>query len=88
MSVINTFYLKTLEEDQPKIGHFISADISKAMLISRFVFVLYVRILPDISWESFQNFDELDEATISTQWYNNITAVGQIRQYKYKYKYK
>ena len=55
-----------------------SADIAKAILSRRFVFVLKINILPDIDEDSFDKFDE-ENVDINSFWYNNISTVGQIR---------
>ena len=46
------------------------------MLARRFVFVLYVRILPRFDENTFANFDE--EAS-EDSWMNNNIVLGQIR---------
>ena len=77
-SVINTFYIRTQQPDQPQIAEFSLADISKAMLLERFVFVLYINILPDITEDSFENYRETDQETNNSNWYNNHILVGKI----------
>ena len=79
VSVINTFYLKSLSSGEPKIARLMSADIAKAILSKRFVFVLKINILPDIDEDSFDKFDEENVDIINSFWYNNISTVGQIR---------
>ena len=79
VSVINTIYQKTEDKDKPQLENPSHADISKAMLLNRFVFVLYLKILPDIEIENYDNFDETDEKTINDKWYNNISLVGKMR---------
>ena len=74
--MINTFFSETLEQHQPQVGVYSHADIPKAILIKKFVFVLYVRVLPDVERESFRNYDP---STSSDQWYNNEDVVGEIR---------
>ena len=76
VSAINTFYLKTREKNQPQVGSFMSADISKAMLSKRFVFVLTIRILPNIEEDMFEKFHEYNQGS---NWYNNKLTVGKIR---------
>ena len=76
--MINTFFSETLEQHQPQVGIYSHADIPKAILIKKFVFVLYVRVLPDVERESFTNYDPL---TSSDQWYNNENVVGEIRYF-------
>ena len=49
------------------------------MLSERFVFVLSIRILPDLDEDSFEKFDEMDEEKINKNWYNNLNSVGKIR---------
>ena len=82
VSVINTFFKKTKGKDELQIGRTSFADISKAILSERFVFVLYIRVIPNIKEDSYDNFDELDEESINKNWYNNVTSVGQIRYLK------
>ena len=70
--MINTFFSETFEQHQPQVGVYSHADIPKAILIKKFVFVLYVRVLPDVERESFTNYDPM---TSSDQWYNNENVV-------------
>ena len=79
VSIINTFYKKSFQKDSPKLTKSSKSDISKAMLSKRFVFVLSIRILPDLHEDSFEKFDELNEENINKNWYNNLTSVGKIR---------
>ena len=53
-----------------------SGDISKAMLSKRFVFVLTIRILPNIEEDMFEKFHEYNQGS---NWYNNKLTVGKIR---------
>ena len=73
--MINTFFSETLDQDQPQVGVYSHADIPKAILIKKFVFVLYVRVLPNLVEESFENYDP----AASAQWYNDENVVGEIR---------
>ena len=73
--MINTFFSETLDQDQPQVGVYSYADIPKAILIKKFVFVLYVRVLPNLVAESFDNYDP----AASAQWYNDENVVGEIR---------
>ena len=79
VSIINTFYRKSLQKEAPQLTKSLKADISKAMLSERFVFVLSIRILPDLDEDTFSNFNELDWERINKNWYNNLTAIGKIR---------
>ena len=74
--MINTFFSETLDQDQPQVGVYSHADIPKAILIKKFVFVLYVRVLPNLVAESFDNYDP---SSNSAQWYNDENVVGEIR---------
>ena len=74
--MINTFFSETLDQDQPQVGVYSNADIPGAILIKKFVFVLYVRVLPDLVAESFDNYDP---SSSSAQWYNDENVVGEIR---------
>ena len=76
ISLINTFFINSGEENKPKLASYQHADISKSMLARRFVFVLYVRILPRFDENTFANFDE--EAS-EDSWMNNNIVLGQIR---------
>ena len=76
ISVINTFYLQTLNKNTPQLGRFITADIPKAILTEQFVFVLLVNILPDLELDNFDNYDANNS---DQQWYNNLDIVGEIR---------
>ena len=77
-AVINTFYIKTLNENEPQIAEFAKADILQAMLSKRFVFVLNINILPYVQEESFENFDEKDTESFNRNWYHDNTKVGDI----------
>ena len=79
VSIINTFYTKSLKKEAPQLAKSLKADISKAMLSERFVFVLSIRILPDLDEDTFSKFNELDWERINKNWYNNLTALGKIR---------
>ena len=79
VSIINTFYKKSLQRDAPQLTKSSKSDISKAMLSERFVFVLSIRILPDLEEDSFEKFNELNKEQINKNWYNNLTSVGKIR---------
>ena len=83
VSIINTFYKKSLQKDAPQLTKSSKSDISKAMLSERFVFVLSIRILPDLEEDSFEKFDELNEEKINKNWYNNLNSVGKIRFINY-----
>ena len=74
--MINTFYLQTLNKNTPQLGRYITSDIPKAILTEQFVFVLFVKVLPDLELDNFDNYDDnrRDE-----QWYNNLDIVGEIR---------
>ena len=52
-----------------------TADIPKAILTEQFVFVLFVKILPDLELDNFDNYN----ANNNQQWYNNLRIVGEIR---------
>ena len=53
-----------------------TADIPKAILTEQFVFVLFVKILPDLELDNFDNYDANNS---DQQWYNNLRIVGEIR---------
>ena len=71
--------METSEKDKIQIENPAHADISKSMLLHRFVFVLYLRILPDYENEKYDNFDEADKKSINEKWYNKNTIIGKIR---------
>ena len=71
--------METSEKDKIRIENPAHADISKSMLLHRFVFVLYLRILPDYEFEKYENFDEMDRKSIDEKWYNNNEIIGKIR---------
>ena len=75
ISVINTFYHKTLNKDKPQVGVYTKGDIPNAILTEQFVFVLYVRVLPNLVKDNFENYDP----SVNEQWYNKETVVGDIR---------
>ena len=77
-AVINMFYVRSLDLDQPQIANFAKADILNAMLTNRFVFVLNLYILPDVQKESFENFDDSNSVVFDQKWYQNRSAVGNI----------
>ena len=56
-----------------------TADISKAMLSRRFVFVLTIRILPNTEEDMFEKFNEYDESSRESNWFNKKLTVGKIR---------
>ena len=74
--MINTFYLQTLNKNAPQLGRYITADIPKAILTEQFVFVLFVKISPDLELDNFDNYDANNS---DQQWYNNLRIVGEIR---------
>merc|ERR1712142_63016 len=55
---------------------YISADIPRAILMEKFVFVLYLSILPDIQVDTYSNYAAGD----LSEWYNDIEVVGQISE--------
>ena len=79
VSVINTFYKQTSRKKRFLLSKYSNADISKAMLSKRFVFVLFINILPDVDKDNFENFNEKDYNYINQKWYNDIETVGKIR---------
>ena len=76
--MINTFYERSLNVKYPMLTKNLQAELSKAMLSHRYIFVLYVRILPDPEKESYDSFHE-NEKIMADKWYNNFEEVGRIR---------
>ena len=76
ISVVNTFYLQTLNKNTPQLGRFVSADIPKAILTEEFVFILFVNILPDLEIDNFDNYNPNHS---DKKWFNNLSIVGEIR---------
>ena len=79
VSTINQYFIKSQGINGPKIGVFSNADISKAMLQNQYVFVLFIKVLPDTVADSYDNFDENNEEKIRSSWYNDKNILGQIR---------
>ena len=78
ISVINTFFLRSNGIDFPKITRYSDAEISSNMMSKTYVFVLYLRILPNYTKDGLSNFNNND-LSIKNNWYNNITIIGNIR---------
>ena len=77
-SIINTFFVKTLNPDEPQVAEFERADIENAIVTERFVFVLNINILPNFVEDCYENFDETASVINARNWFNNIEAVGKI----------
>ena len=77
MAAINKFYERTINRDTPQIGVYAKADIPRAMLTRKLVFVLSVAVLPDLEKDDFYNY-QMDEES-ETHWYNDVDIVGEIR---------
>ena len=76
VAVLNIFYEHTLMRDTPQVRVYTNADIPKSLLTQKFVFILTLAILPIIDHDSYDNFNK---ETVSDNWYNNDTLVGEIR---------
>ena len=74
---MNKFYERTLDQDTPQIGVYAMADIPRAMLTRQFVFVLSIKVLPDLEKDDFDNFQSGNDS--GTHWYNIEDVVGEIR---------
>merc|ERR1712142_695781 len=66
VSVMNLFYEESLNKHEPQVSVYISADIPRAILMEKFVFVLYLSILPDIQVDTYSNYAAGD----LSEWYN------------------
>ena len=76
IGAINKFYEKTLGKEAPQIGVYSKADIPRAMLSREFVFILSVKVLPNLVEDEYLSFNMEDRANY---WYNNDSVVGEIR---------
>ena len=68
--VINLFFEETLlrNKNQPQVGMYSLGHIPRAILKEKYVFLLSVRILPDLVKDNYQNFDVLN---VDQSWYND-----------------
>ena len=76
IGAINKFYERTLDQDTPQIGVYTKADIPRAILSRELVFVLTVKVLPNLEEDDYLKFD-MSKRT--NYWYNNQSVVGEIR---------
>ena len=76
IGAINKFYEKTVGKETPQIGVYSEADIPRAMLSREFVFVLSVKVLPNLVEDEYEKFT-IEKRT--NYWYNNMNVVGEIR---------
>ena len=75
IAVINTFYFETINKDVPQVSRYTHGDVPNAILTKQYVIVCQVSVLPDFSTDSYENWLHSDYIP----WYNNFTAVGDIR---------
>ena len=76
IGAINKFYEKTLNKDTPQIGVYTKADIPRAILSRELVFVLTVKVLPNLVEDDYLKFEMSKR---KNYWYNNQDIVGKIR---------
>ena len=76
VAAIEIFYDKTINIDVPQVAEYSKADIPRAILTQPFVFIYDIKILPNLPFDSFENYYLNIE---NPNWYNDITTTGLIR---------
>ena len=77
---MNNFYVLTRNQETPQLGVYETANIPSAMLTRPLVFVLSIGVLPNLTLDDFDNFENNTSGRKNEEnWYNKDLVVGEIR---------
>lgn len=83
MMIIDVLFQDSAE-NSVGIGSYKLADIPRAMMREKYVFVCELEVLPNLMdhFQHFQVKDLYDSSLLLNKWYNNQPAVGNIRYFR------
>ena len=96
LNAIHIIYNETVNKKEPQIAHLEAAKIASALVNTRVVFVLTLKVLPEVEEEKYSKYVEekrknLYEEKKRNSWYNRNVMVGSIGKlwtaYKKFYEY-